>query len=362
MYARAFRRTAGVPTVAGVLVALLAAGCSAPAPSRDSAARTGSPGGTPASLVTGSPGGAPAAAVTGGAIPGAGAPTGRPARSGCGRPATAGQDRTVEVAVDPATAEGRRTRTALVHVPAGYRPGQAYPVLLVYHGHGGSSAGAAAETGFSGLADRSGFLAVYPQGLPDSTGSPMWASAGPVDYGIEELPATRGLLDTLAADYCVDPSRIYATGTSNGGGMANYLACRLSDRIAAVAPVVGNMYLPKDGGCRPARPVSILDVHAVDDPVVAYGGDRGDPSWVLPPVDDWLAGWATLDRCAARPAVAVDTPAVRVRRWSGCAPGTAVAAYRVTGGHRWPATLAGNPTAAVIWGFLAAHRLPAVAR
>ena len=264
--------------------------------------------------------------------------------------------------VNPAMAEGQRTRTALVHVPAGYRPGQPYPVLLVYHGHGGSAAGVAADTGFSHLADREGFLAVYPQGLPDSDGSSMWASAGPIDRGVEELPATRTLLDTLTAAYCVDPTRVYATGISNGGGMANYLACRLSDRIAAVAPVVGNMYPPKDGGCRPTRPVSILDVHALDDPVVAYGGDRANPAWVLPPVDDWLAGWAALDHCAATAAVIVDSPAVRIRRWTGCADGAAIVAYRVTGGHRWPGSLAGAPTASVIWDFLTAHRLPATAR
>lgn len=264
--------------------------------------------------------------------------------------------------VDPATAEGQRTRTALVHVPAAYRPRDPHPVLLVYHGHGGSAAAAAADTGFSGLADRKGFLAVYPHGLPDSDGSSMWASAGPVDHGIEELPATRTLLDTLTTDYCVDPGRVYATGISNGGGMADYLACRLADRIAAVAPVVGNMYRPKDGGCQPARPVSILDVHAVDDPVVAYDGDRTNPSWVLPPVDDWLAGWASLDRCVPTPVVAMDTPAVRIRRWTGCADTAAIVAYRITGGHRWPGTLAGTPTASVIWDFLAAHRLPTVAR
>lgn len=266
----------------------------------------------------------------------------------------------VSFAVDPATAEGQRTRTALVHVPAGYQPQSPHPVLLVYHGHGGNSAAVAAGTGFRALADQKGFLAVYPQGLPDGPGGPpMWASAGPVDHGIQELPATRALLDTLTSSYCVDAARVYATGISNGGGMANYLACRLADRITAVAPIVGNMYEPKDGGCHPARPLSILDVHAADDPVVPYRGSHSDPAWTLPSVPTWLSGWAALDRCPTTPAVPVDTMNLHVQRWTGCADGTSILAYRIAGGHQWPESLAGAPTAAVIWDFLARYRIAA---
>ncbi|MCI4066486.1 hypothetical protein MRQ36_29585 [Micromonospora sp. R77] len=262
--------------------------------------------------------------------------------------------------MDPSEAEGRSSRTALVHVPAGYRLGRQYPVLLVYHGHGGDAAGMATATGFSALADRAGFLSVYPQGLPDGPGGPpMWASAGPVDHGIEELPATVSLLNVLGGGYCLDLSRVYATGVSNGGGMVNYLACRLADRVAAVAPVVGNMYVPKDGGCRPVRPVSVMDVHAVDDPVVAYQGDRDDPAWVLPPVAQWLSGWAVRDRCPGPSTESAAGAREVVRRWTGCAAGTTVVGYRVTGGHRWPPALAGTSTAAAIWDFVSRYRTPA---
>ncbi len=339
-----------VAAIAGTVVTLLlATGCSAPVRPRATApapSRTVGTGSTP---------------FRPGASGGTG--TGDPAPSGCGHPAPAAVDRVVSFAVDPAAAEGQRTRTALVHVPAGYRPQSPHPVLLVYHGHGGNPAETAAGTGFRDLADRKGFFAVYPQGLPDGPdGPPMWASAGAVDHGIQELPAARSLLDTLAADYCIDAARIYATGISNGGGMANYLACRLADRITAVAPVVGNMYWPKDGGCQPTRAVSILDIHAVDDPVVSYQGSRADPAWMLPAVTDWLAGWAALDHCPTTPAVPVDTAALQVRQWTGCADGSAIVAYRVMGGHRWPPSLVGSPTASVIWDFLAGHRMPASTR
>jgi len=41
--------------------------------------------------------------------------------------------------------------------------------------------------------------------------------------------------------YAVDPRRIYATGISNGAVFSHYLAAHLSPRIAAIAPVVGEL-------------------------------------------------------------------------------------------------------------------------
>lgn len=133
--------------------------------------------------------------------------------------------------------------------------------------------------------------------------------------------------------------------------MVNYLACGLADRIAAIAPVVGNMYTPKDGGCRPSRPVAVMDVHAVDDPM-PYGGDSTNPAWVLPPVPSWLAGWARLDRCDPTSQVLTKTETLHVEQWTGCGGGAEVLAYRVTGGHAWPAYLNGRPTGEAIWQFL----------
>ncbi len=52
------------------------------------------------------------------------------------------------------------------------------------------------------------------------------------------------LVDELEKDYNIDPTRIYADGLSNGGGMAFVLSCKLSDRIAAVGMVAAAQMLP----------------------------------------------------------------------------------------------------------------------
>ena len=67
------------------------------------------------------------------------------------------------------------------------------------------------------------------------------------------------LIDKLEAAYNIDPTRIYANGLSNGGGMAFVLSCTLSDRIAAVGMVGAAQTLPWSW-CTDRRPVPMIAV------------------------------------------------------------------------------------------------------
>ena len=100
-----------------------------------------------------------------------------------------------------------------------------------------------------------GFLVVSPNG----TGTPVrWA----VDPDVEanaDLQYTKALLDQLEAEQCIDTSRVYATGLSNGAFMSSVLGCTMADRIAAIAPVAG---LIRPASCDPSRPVPVLAFHA----------------------------------------------------------------------------------------------------
>ena len=81
-------------------------------------------------------------------------------------------------------------------------------------------------------------LVAYPQGTVGTDDRPSWQGA-PYSSGADDVRFTSDLLDRLEADLCVDPGRVYASGKSNGAGFAGLLACRLADRLAAVAPVAG---------------------------------------------------------------------------------------------------------------------------
>jgi polyhydroxybutyrate depolymerase len=288
---------------------------------------------------------------------------GRPTESaGCGRPPPArpGSSVDLEVRADPAVSAGATRRSYRVHVPAGYRPDRAVPAVLLLHGNGGSAADMDADTGLSELADRHGFLAVYPQGISIGVGRPFWATAGRVEAGVDDLRFVTDLLDDLQRRLCVDPARVGAGGHSAGGGVAARVACDLAGRVAAVATIAGALYT-EPGECRPSRAVPVLVIHGTNDPVVPYGGRTPTVEWPLamPSLPTWVAEWATRDGCTGDPAVFLDTPEVTAGRWSGCRDGAEVVHYRVNGGgHGAPRELGGRPLAQVLWEFFAAHRLP----
>jgi polyhydroxybutyrate depolymerase len=288
---------------------------------------------------------------------------GRPlASAGCGRdpPVPPGRSVDLEVRADPVLAVGATRRGYRVHVPAGYRPDRPVPAVLFFHGNGGSAADMDADSGLSELADRRGFLVVYPQGLSVGAGRPFWAGAGRVDLGVDDLRFTTDLLDDLQGRLCVDPARVHAGGYSAGGGVTAWLACELAGRVAAVA-VVSAALFAEPGDCRPSRPVPILAVHGTNDPVIPYGGSAATVRWPLrlPSLPAWLGGWAARDGCTVDAAVFLDTGQVTGVRWSGCRAGTEVVHYRVNGGgHQAPRTVAGRSFAELLWEFLAAHPMP----
>jgi poly(3-hydroxybutyrate) depolymerase len=119
----------------------------------------------------------------------------------------------------------------------------------------------------------------------------VWA--GP-SYGkasvIEDLGYVRDVLADLNNTVCVDPTRVYATGHSNGGGFLDTIACSsTSDYFAAFAPASGSFYTDNrpDSPCTPARlPVPMLEFHGGADTSVNYTGGQGEGG-IEPAIPDW---------------------------------------------------------------------------
>ena len=223
-------------------------------------------------------------------------------------------------------------RRAVVHVPSGATGTEPLPVVLSFHG-AGEIAGNRQFDDFTVLGDQHGFVSVYPQGLFGDSGTVVGVTGWDVEATAVDEPAfVAALLDGLGARVCIDESRVYAAGFSNGGAMALLLACELPDRVAAVASVAGAVLEPGCSGDTP--PVPTIAFHGLDDTVVPYAGSAS-PEGGFPPVLEVMAARAAVNGCTGEPTVETVKPTVERRSWNGCtAP---VVLYTLDDhGHAWP--------------------------
>lgn len=290
-------------------------------------------------------------------------PINRPvSTTGCGQasPITPGTSVNVTISSHPGASLGNHTRIYRVHVPSSYTMNRPQAIILAFHGYSGTATGMEGSSGLSPLSDQQDFFAVYPQGLLDPhSGKHFWAEIGPIDFGVDDVLFVSDVLNDLQKQFCIDAQRIYATGFSNGGGMVALLACRFAGRIAAFAPVSGNHYaIPT--GCKPGRPVPILNFHGANDPLIPYDGVpiTVAPDWPVPSMPQWLQDWASRDGCTTGPVTFLQEAHVVGEQWTGCQGSATVIHYRVVGGgHAWPPPIDGHSPATVMWLFFQAHPL-----
>lgn len=131
-------------------------------------------------------------------------------------------------------------RSALVASPSAPVAQGGAPIVLVFHGHGGTSQHSART--FAIHSHWPEAVVVYAQGLPtpgrltDRKGlRPGWQSA-PGEQADRDLKFVDVILSWARSRFTIDPSRIYAAGHSNGGTMTYVLWVARGDAFAAFAP------------------------------------------------------------------------------------------------------------------------------
>lgn len=262
-----------------------------------------------------------------------------------------------------AIAVGGLQRTYIVYRPAGL-PENA-PLVVMLHGGYGSASQAESTYGWNAEADRQRFLVAYPDGLHRAWNTGGGCCGQPAAINIDDVGFISAMVQQIELKVSVDPSRIYATGISNGGIMAYTLACQTT-LFAAIGPDSATQL----GPCTHPNPTSIIHIHGTADTHIRYNGGEGTGVAHIngPAIPALNATWRTIDQCGT-PSVTVN--GVVTTSVANCAEGRVVELITIEGaGHQWPGApskpiiqkLLGTdpPSAALnatdtIWQFFAQH-------
>lgn len=284
-------------------------------------------------------------------------------------------------------------RSYYLYVPSGYAPGNSTPVVFNIHGWDVyspylSGADQMAWTGMNTVAEREGFLTVYPDCYRED-GGPGVGWLGPNGTNqYDDVGFFDAMIADLSSQYTVDASRVYVTGLSFGGLMTYVLSAARPYTYAAAAPVAGDRpyspgttdYAPLNVPNTPGRPIPLLHIHGTADQAIRYyGGGAG--GWTFPPVEQVVGKYAVNNGADSTPSIAdlsnintSDYSTVQLLTYGNPnayvdAEGNSHAAetlfYRVVnGGHNWPDMVPPerNPPVnrdinanEVIWEFFSSH-------
>jgi polyhydroxybutyrate depolymerase len=226
--------------------------------------------------------------------------------------------------------------------------GKRSPVVFALHGGKGTAAQLQSYLGLNAVAEKEGFLVVYPQGIENVWNDGRKSSITGDKYiqNVDDVGFLNALADALVAQGVADPKRMYIAGLSNGGFMTLNLACEGNTRFAAFGAVIASMPAAAQATCKPDRPTPVVMINGTDDALIRMDGAPGRLGIAgnLPPpaaaeVFAGLAGCKTAIETALPPRDPNDKTSIQQRVWNGCGAGSGVEFFTVKGGgHQSPTT------------------------
>ena len=238
-------------------------------------------------------------------------------------------------------------RRYLVFVPTNAT--DAMPVVLAFHGGGGTPRQMEQHTALNAVAEEEKFVLVYPEAVGsnwnDGRGGKFILAQR---ENISDVQFVRRLIDVLARDYRIDRGRVFAAGISNGAAMAHRLAAEASDVIAAIAAVAGGIAPAIVETFEPEFPVSILIIQGDSDPFVPISGGtvvagRGRVRGVVGPMKEVVESYVRRNGNIGNPVLTTlaaelnDGTTVEITKHLDGPGGVRSWFYVVkNGGHAWP--------------------------
>ncbi|MGB4742766.1 MAG: PHB depolymerase family esterase [Flavobacteriaceae bacterium] len=238
-------------------------------------------------------------------------------------------------------------REYVLYIPNSYDGTSAVPLLVNFHGFGGSASEFMSYADMRSIAETDTFILAYPQGSC-LDGSSHWnacPTGGDNKSDADDFGFVESMINEISSQYNIDMERIYAAGYSNGGMMAYGLANYKSDLIAAVASVSGVML---DCTGPTSHPIPVVHLHGTSDGVLPYNGGDGWNS-----AQSTLEHWINFNNTVLTPTVISDNNIEHYVYDQGDSL-VSVEHYKYIGGdHVWfNSTFQGQNTSGLVWNFV----------
>jgi len=222
-----------------------------------------------------------------------------------------------------------------LHVPDGYT-NNPYALVLAFHGFTLSASQMARSSNLAEYSDdTNNFIVAFPEGYAASWNAGACCGTA-VILGLDDFGLARALVDEIARLVCIDRSKVFTTGFSNGCFLSQGLICYAPDVFAASGcGSGGNVML---NSCerefeRFDDKLDVLEIHGTADPIVPY---YGNPFLNMPPVPKNFADNSALLNCRSGPRVTHRDGNINCEEMFDCDDGKVVEQCTVTlGTHAW---------------------------
>jgi poly(hydroxyalkanoate) depolymerase family esterase len=260
------------------------------------------------------------------------------------------------------------------YVPSSYRSGQQTPLVVALHGCTENDVGFELLSGWTAEAERQGFVVVYPDqnNFANPAGCWNWFLPTNLHRGAGEPALIAGITNQVRSRYTIDAHRVFVTGVSAGGVMANIMAVTYPDVFAAASIMAGCEYrcdvlgstTPQQSG---QAAITEMGARRRAVPAIVFQGTAD--LVVAPSTADRIVGqWATVDAVSASPTSTGTGQVPGGRSYTRSVYGFGlIEQYMINGaGHVYPGgcscSLYGDPSGpdatGLSWSFFAAHPLP----
>ena len=239
-----------------------------------------------------------------------------------------------------------------MYVPTNYNSDIEYPLMINFHGFGGTASDFVEIADMRSLAENENFIIVYPQGTLLG-GFPHWNSSAPSSdnkSSVDDIGFVEKMIENISSTYSINEKRVYAAGYSNGGFLSYYLACN-SKKFAAIGSVAGTMIDDSYQNCNAQVPTAMINIHGTNDEVVPYNGD----TYASTSITDVVNWWKNFNSCFNEDIITNQNGSIEQQIYFDDSGNAYVQHIKINnGGHYWSDKLDfnGKNTSELIWDFV----------